>query len=76
MKTIPQERYDDARAVLQELRATGPDVHQIAEIEEWAEIADKAAYQKGQKDGFYQRVENYLEHIAELDERQTLQKPE
>jgi len=74
---LPQERFADARALLQELREAGPDVHMIAEIEEWADIGDKTAYEKGQKDGFYQRVDSYIGQITkELDKRKTLQKLE
>jgi len=78
---LPQERFDDARAVLLELKEAGPDVHMIAEMkdirEAYGRLDDESAFEKGEKDGFYQRVDSYLEHITkEREKRKALQKPE
>ena len=55
--------------MLQESKAAGLDTNEIAEVEQWADVGDKAAYEKGVKDGFSQRVDTYIGHIAKEMEK-------
>jgi len=68
---LRQERFDDARALLQELKEAGPDAHLIAYIVRLREgyslrIGDKEEaerIEKGQTDGFYRRIDNFIDHL-------------